>query len=821
MNYEEAERYRHFILEDVTETEDYVSPQQRGSRPNIPERNRVKHGAFLQRQIADIRQKTAEGLEGLGLQLEFESFPGIELAFESLTRERSGIELLNVRREGNLIRATVFVPEGKLKHFEDLIRDYLAEKRDRIGRARDNRRLLDAIQHIRSATIKALWTDTRVFPTQPNDEFWWEVWIRIPFRQEWHEAVSSFRECAEASDIVVARGHVVFPERCVLLVKSSVIQMQTSMLFLNHIAELRRAKDTAEFFDSMTISEQQEWLDDLLNRTSFVNEAQRVPYVCLLDTGVNRGHPLLASAIAPDDIHTVDPNWGTNDSNGHGTEMAGLALMGDLKDAISDSQMMRVEHRLESVKLLPKDGATGTDPDHHGYLTREAAARAEITAPFRRRVLGIAVTTRDNRDRGTPSAWSATLDALASDVSGQAGTPRLIVVSAGNTDPIGWLDYPNSNDTDAIHDPAQAWNVLTVGAYTDLVHMTEPDATRYVAIAPVGGLSPFSTTSLTWHRELPLKPDIVLEGGNSARDSLGPVQMPSLSLLTTHSRPAEKLFSTTNATSAATALASRMAAQIMVEYPEFWPETTRALIVHSAEWTDAMKRTYLPPNPAKRDYQNLLRRCGFGVPDVTRALWTARNSLTMVLQNSLTPFKKEKGKAPSNREMHVHQLPWPQDVLEELGETTVEMRVTLSYFIQPNPSRRGRSRYRYESHGLRFEVKRPFESLGAFQARINAAARSGNAGSGSTEDDPFWLIGKQGRNRGSLHGDIWRGSAADLASRGCMAVYPSVGWWRSRPGLKQHNRVARYSLVVSIRGPETDVDLYAEVANQIAVEIGN
>ena len=51
-------------------------------------------------------------------------------------------------------------------------------------------------------------------------------------------------------------------------------------------------------------------------------------------------------------------------------------------------------------------------------------------------------------------------------------------------------------------------------------------------------------------------------------------------------------------------------------------------------------------------------------------------------------------------------MPWPLDELEQLGETQVEMRVTLSYFIEPNPSSRGfRSRYRYESHGLRFECK--------------------------------------------------------------------------------------------------------------------
>ena len=408
------------------------------------------------------------------------------------------------------------------------------------------------------------------------------------------------------------------------------------------------------------------------------------------------------------------------------------------------------------------------------------------------------------------------LDSLAADASEQPVSPRLIVVSAGNTENIAWANYPHSNDTDGIHDPAQAWNAITVGAYTDLVRITETNADGYQAVAPGGGLSPFSTTSLTWGPNSALKPDIVLEGGNPAQDSLGPVTIPSLSLLTTHNIPVDRLFTTTNATSAAMALASRMAAQIMGEYPELWPETIRALLVHSAEWTDVMRDTYLSPSPTKRDYQDLIRRCGFGVPEISRALWSVTNSLTMVVQESLLPFKKELGKPPVSRDMHIHHLPWPQDVLQDLGETQVDMRVTLSYFIEPNPSRRGRSRYRYESHGLRFDVKRPTETIDQFRSRINAAARDEETGLQDRGDDPMWLIGKQGRHRGSLHGDIWRGSAVELASRGCIAVYPTMGWWKTRPSLQRFDQAARYSLVVSIKGPETDVDLYTEVANRIA-----
>ena len=194
--------------------------------------------------------------------------------------------------------------------------------------------------------------------------------------------------------------------------------------------------------------------------------------------------------------------------------------------------------------------------------------------------------------------------------------------------------------------------------------------------------------------------------------------------------------------------------------------------------------------------------------------------MTMVVQNSLYPFKRAPGRQVTLRDMHLHTLPWPRDVLESLGDTQVELRVTLSYFIEPNPSQRGvRSRYRYASHGLRFDVKRPLESTDDFRRRINLAAREEETRAGGSGGDPLWLIGGQTRHRGSLHGDIWRGTAADLASRGSIAVYPTAGWWKTRPALERYDKAARYALVVSIKAPAVDVDLYTEVANLIAATV--
>nr|WP_305909719.1 S8 family peptidase [Methylomarinum sp. Ch1-1]MDP4522650.1 S8 family peptidase [Methylomarinum sp. Ch1-1] len=391
-----------------------------------------------------------------------------------------------------------------------------------------------------------------------------------------------------------------------LLVYGSVGQMKRSMMTLNSIAELRRAKETAEFFDALPTEEQPEWIDELNDRLTFPDDGADAPYVCLLDTGVNNGHPLLQQAIANADKHSVEPAWAVDDGEGHGTEMAGLALLGNLTEALTILAPVTISHRLESVKLLPEDGANGGDAILHGYLTSEAVDRPTVTAPHRKRVFSMAITARDNRDRGRPSAWSATIDRLAFDADAQGEAPKLFVISAGNIkDPNAWMEYPHSNASDGIHDPAQAWNALTVGAMTNLARITEADAEHYAPIAENGGLSPFSTTSQTWQSLWPLKPDVVFEGGNVAQDGLGAAWMPSLSLLTTNANPAERLLTTSNATSAASALCARMAAQLMARYPNLWPESIRGLIVHSAQWTDAMKRMFLPARGGQPRHKQL------------------------------------------------------------------------------------------------------------------------------------------------------------------------------------------------------------------------
>jgi subtilisin family serine protease len=78
------------------------------------------------------------------------------------------------------------------------------------------------------------------------------------------------------------------------------------------------------------------WVDAAAERLGFVDGCDDTA-VCILDTGVNRAHPLLAPVFEAEDLHTIDPDWGSDDHHGHGTEMAGLAVFGDLTPILSST----------------------------------------------------------------------------------------------------------------------------------------------------------------------------------------------------------------------------------------------------------------------------------------------------------------------------------------------------------------------------------------------------------------------------------------------------------------------------------------------------
>jgi hypothetical protein len=197
--------------------------------------------------------------------------------------------------------------------------------------------------------------------------------------------------------------------------------------------------------------------------------------------------------------------------------------------------------------------------------------------------------------------------------------------------------------------------------------------------------------------------------------------------------------------------------------------------------------------------------------------------LTLIAQEYIQPYdKKDSGNGYRTKDMHIHAIPWPREVLIDLGETPVELRVTLSYFIEPGPGEIGwKDRYRYPSHALRFDVNSSNENRQDFLSRLNKAARDEEYDNNIAPDSRSdrWLIGKNNRKFGSIHSDFWRGTAAEIATCNLIGVYPVIGWWRERHHIQRWDRRARYSLIVSLHTPEETVDLYTPVAIQLKIPI--
>jgi hypothetical protein len=163
-------------------------------------------------------------------------------------------------------------------------------------------------------------------------------------------------------------------------------------------------------------------------------------------------------------------------------------------------------------------------------------------------------------------------------------------------------------------------------------------------------------------------------------------------------------------------------------------------------------------------------------------------------------------------------LPWPKDLLVDYFDHEVSLKITLSWFVEPNPGAMG-SKYprAYRSFGLLFDLQRPGESFEKFKARVNATEPSD--GDSNVRDDGNWVLGARHSRAGSLISDVWKGPVAKLLDREHICVYPQEGWWKTRTKDKRYEDEGRYCLIVSLAAPSLPVDIHAALKQAIEAEI--
>lgn len=825
-----------------------------GSRPPLLEHgaSRSAHVTKLQGELSAAQNAAVHAKDSFPLRLQPQGFSTVVLAADNKHSldineiEKSGIVLqvatppVDADGTAQPDRVVLWLDPAQLKDLSTKIGEFRLT--DDKGAPKRNG-LVANIREFAQTTFRDLWRETG---EPPEEGGYWELWYEESRNPE--RLFKLLDEHAEGLNLKVVYPALRLGTHLVCTVRGE--RKSVERLIGSEVtpAEVGRPSYVGELFDA----------EDGLIREHAVALAGLVvppdpesPVVTVLDTGVHAEHPMLKPALHERHWSVLDNDpVGNVDTAGHGTQMAGLALYGDLRKHVEGSftEPIHLEHGLESVRIIRSNTQKIVDDRQPALLTINAVSRAEIGNPGARRVFLLAQTdsrgTETDRAEGRPSAWSAALDALAAGclilevdprlvraAEPEKGKQRLFCLSIGNVrdrDTGHGGGYPEENYTSAAEDPSQAWNPLKVGAFTEFYRPIEVSGEVWSPIAPKGGLSPLSRTGVCNSRKLQAVPDVVFEGGNlHAKGLEKPLGHQEGSAITTSGLTGPglpfsgALLRTANGTSVAAAQAARLAALLACQDPQYTPETIRGLLVNRAEWTEVMTAGGIrgPRGGKKRvgDFdREILRKYGWGVPTDDAVLHSYRSDVTTVWQERLQPFDEDDF---TMKDVKFHRMPWNDELIDRIGrDVETELRVTLSYFVEPNPGLRGSAQSSsYPSHRLHFLVKSPNVTEGVFMNAVSKTGESPEKGTWMARDQ--WLLGSDNRERGSLHNDRWCGSAEELRNVSMIAVVPTTGWWKAHKKRERCKLTVPYSLIVTLRVPSAGIDLYTPIATELGLPV--
>lgn len=775
---------------------------QRGGVRAMPVRDRQRHASALslrvteiERELAETRDQAVPHASGSLVAAIGEGLDDSSVSRQLRDRE-TGTDVVAVREN----RAIVHAPQG-LGALSGKIQAYAREETP--GGKPRFQNLIARLDDIQPATIEDL-SLGEISETIPDKDWLWaEIWmpggagVTDDQREYMDEAVHEFAIVAHGSFtdrpgrlfIPIYRG----PERDVHLVRASGAVLKALPVLLPSAVEVH----PAPLVTPIVLAEA---ADEAGESPEIEAPGPGDAAVAVHDTGIAADHPYVAPILLG--ASSVVPGAPSPaDEGGHGTQMAGVAAYSRLAEGLTAGHLA-ADAWMVSVRLLESKEDAGGDPDR-GPLwaerTTESIAAAEALAPQRAVVHNISLGAENLAvGRTDRTAWSVAVDVLG----WNDGAGRALVTATGNAELITDRDnYPSVNlGPPHLQQPGQAWNVLTVGGYTGLDVLTKQDRENHypAPLAVAGTLSPHSRTAPGGNR--PLKPDLVMEAGNTAPGSgLENPDAQGLSILTldAHWRDRGTRLRRTWATSPAVAAASNALARIANAHPGLRPATWRGLLVHTTEWPGAAREQFC-------DKRDLLRSFGYGVPVTDRAFASDSNRPVMVYEGAIRPSHRN-AEGRTERRADFIELPLPFDELDQLADARVTLAVTLSFFIEPTDNL---TRGTYAGGRLRWDLQGPTEDPDGFRARINRLTREqGHVPGGGSFD---WEIGTAARSRGTLQHDRARVAASQLAGPRLLAVYPVTGWWEDSAAT--HERRLHYSVIVSVDLGEVDLDLYAMTA---------
>lgn len=533
--------------------------------------------------------------------------------------------------------------------------------------------------------------------------------------------------------------------------------------------------------------------------------------ICILDSGINTNHPLLAPAIAESNSF-VEEDDDISDKAGHGTQVAGVALYGDVAQC-KDSDYWVPENWIYNGRIL--DEKCEFDEE---TIENKLIEAVEYFVELGCRVFNLSIGNKNAPYDGRHVRGMAyVLDDLS------RKHDILFVVSVGNfngtnDEPLipkdSWRDeYPDYllGDHNFIIDPASAINALTVGglAVHDATDIAQkyPDEIYHLAAANRNQPSPFTRHGPTVRGAL--KPELVAPGGNIAcpvryEDKQWQAVSKGVGVLTlNHNFLGNTLLSEVSGTSFAAPYITHLAGKLLNNYPDISARMLRALLISQASVTSECLLTFdeetlreYPKNNGRRHPYNEVS--GYGAISEDNLFSSSEDSVLLMAEDEI-----------NNDCCQFYELPLPETFLRR-KHSYRELRVALSY----SPAVRT-TRLDYRATKITFNLVKG-KSLEEVQKRFNRDFQKEQKTLGdSVTAKSNRVITSEARDRGTAQASIWkfRKLSPDFKWFVVVTRHDAYGWGEELSLEKEG-----YSLVVTVSDKEyEDAQLYTQI-NQIIRE---
>ena len=408
--------------------------------------------------------------------------------------------------------------------------------------------------------------------------------------------------------------------------------------------------------------------------------------VCVIDSGIQESHLYLEPAFRDsesrcflDGADSIDVTDYVRPS-GHGTRVAGAVLYGE---SVPRSGVIDLAYWIQNARVL--NGNCGMP-----LTMLPAAVIRDVVLHFNRgktptRIFNHSINSVVACRTRHMSSWAAEIDQLCHDrdilVLQSTGNIRYSNPSpnSGVQEQLGaGRNYPDylSEPASRIANPAQSLQALTVGS---VAYDTVNSGGWRSLATQEGEPSAFSRSGHgIWDT---IKPEVVEFGGDYMIDGSSPpsvnypavcaVAYPILVGSTLYGGPA--VTQDDVGTSYAAPKVARIAAELATVMPASSCLLYRALIVQSAHWpawAEALSKTV---------QINVLRRLGYGIPDMSRATENTEHRAT---------FTTSANQFLGPKQCHVFQIPIPPELRTPRSEYDIRIDVTLSYSATPRRTRR-------------------------------------------------------------------------------------------------------------------------------------